>query len=277
MNGERGKTLRLGLGQMLVEGGEPERNLDRAIEMIENAAKENCDIVLLPEALDLGWTHPSAKDEAMPIPGPRSDRLGVAAKEHGIYVCAGLTEQDGNKVYNAAVLIDDKGELLLKYRKINVLSVAFEFYDIGNQISVVDTPFGKIGIDICSDNYGDALDIGSVLARMGAQIILSPCAWTCDYHYTEGQDPYADKWIQPYTYLGENFNVLIAGCTSVGYIVGGPYEGKKMIGCSLVADASGVRMQGQYNEFAGRLTVAEAPIPTDQKKGTDIGAMLTSK
>ena len=63
----------LGLGQLLVEGGEPIRNLERAEIMIKEASKNNCDIVILPECMDLGWTHPSAKSEALTIPGTYSD------------------------------------------------------------------------------------------------------------------------------------------------------------------------------------------------------------
>ncbi|PYQ25948.1 MAG: carbon-nitrogen hydrolase family protein, partial [Acidobacteria bacterium] len=63
------------MGQLLVEGGEPERNLQRAAQLVEEAARKQCDIVLLPEVLDLGWTHPSARTEAQPVPGPHSDRF----------------------------------------------------------------------------------------------------------------------------------------------------------------------------------------------------------
>jgi predicted amidohydrolase len=112
--------LKIGMGQLLVEGGEPERNLERAGDMVKEAAEKGCDLVLLPECLDLAWTHPSAKTEAHPIPGPYSDILCGLAKTQNIYLCAGLTEFSGDKVYNAAVFINPSGEILLKYRKINV-------------------------------------------------------------------------------------------------------------------------------------------------------------
>ena len=63
------------MAQLLVEGGEPERNLERAEEMICEAAQGGCQIVLLPETLDLAWTHPSAKNEALAVPGKYSARL----------------------------------------------------------------------------------------------------------------------------------------------------------------------------------------------------------
>ena len=269
--------MRIGLGQLLVEGGEPARNLARAVEQIVQAAAHRCDLVLLPETLDFAWTHPSGLYEAQPIPGPFSDQLCQAAC-HGLYVCAGLTERgaDGRN-YNAAILIDPQGHIILKYHKINLLDIEQPFYAVGQTLNVVDTPLGKIGVNICSDNYLDGLPIGHTLARMGADFILAPSSWTVDYSITEEHDPYKEKWLRPFSILAKLYNVVVAGTTSVGYIVGGPYEGKKSVGCSLAVDAQGVQAQGAFNEFAGQLVVADLARPNRPEKGTDIGLMLQRK
>lgn len=271
-------SLRVGLGQLLVEGGEPERNLARAEQMIADAATQSCDLLLLPETLDFAWTHPSALTEAQPIPGPYADRLCQAAREHGLYVCAGLTERaaDG-RIYNAALLINSAGEIICKYHKINLLEVELPFYAVGQTLNVVDTPLGKIGVNICADNFLDGLAIGHTLARMGAEFILSPSSWTVDYSITEEHDPYDEKWVKPYSILAQLYNVSVVGTTSVGYIVGGPYEGKKSIGCSLAVDAGGIRAQGAFNEFAGQLVVADLPRPVRAEQGTQIGQRLARK
>lgn len=269
--------LKIGLGQLLVEGGEPDRNLERAVAMIKEAAQNKCDIILLPETFDFAWTHPSALTEAQPIPGPYSNILCEEAKKQGIFVCAGLTEKLGEKIYNTAVFIDNTGEILLKYHKINLLAVEQPFYAIGNTLNVIDTKFGTIGVNICADNYMDGLPIGHTLARMGAQLILSPSSWTVDYSINEEHDPYQEKWIKPYSILAQLYDMVIIGTTCVGYIVGGPYEGKKSIGCSLAVNKDGIVAQGKFNEFAGELIIAEINIPQRQVKGTGIGEMLKKK
>ena len=268
------RPIRIGMGQLLVEGGEPERNLKRAVEMIAQAAAKKCDIVLLPECLDLAWTHPSAKTEAMPIPGPYSDILCEQAKKYNVFICAGLTEKFQDKVYNCAVLINECGEIILKYHKINLLVVEHEYYSIGQSLSAVDTKFGTIGVNICADNYKDGLVIGHTLARMGPQIILSPSSWTVDYSFVETDDPYGEKWIRPYYTLAKYYDLVIVGTTSVGVIVGGPYEGKKSVGCSLAVGRDGIIAKGEYNEFAGELIIAEFEVPVRKEKGTEIGAKL---
>lgn len=265
------------MAQLLVEGGEPERNLQRAEKLVREAKARQADLVLLPETLDLAWTHPSAYTEAQPIPGAFSHFFCALAKELSIWLCLGLTEKTDSKIYNTALLISDKGEIIHRYYKINLLEVEHPFYETGNSVSVVDTPFGKVGVNICADNYIESLHIGKTLAHMGAQIILSPSSWTVDHFVTEEMDPYRDKWIKPLSTLATLYEIPVVSTTSVGYIVGGPYEGKKMIGCSLAVDKHGNITQGEFNEFAGDLKIVDLELGEGKWKGTQYGKMLQQK
>lgn len=270
--------MKVGMAQLLVEGGEPYRNFERAEKLIKKAKEQGCDIVLLPETIDFAWTHPSGITESYPIPGPFSDILCEFAKTYQIYICVGLTEKiSDQKRYNTAIFIDPKGEILLKYHKINLLEVEFPFYEIGDVLKVIDTEFGKIGINICADNYYHSLHIGHTLARMGAQLILSPSSWTVDYSITEEDEPYKDKWIKPLRILSDWHDMVVISTTSVGYIVGGPYEGKKMVGKSLAVQKGKLLMEGVFNEFAGELKVVEFTMPIRKLKGTQIGEDLRNR
>lgn len=270
-------TMKIALGQLLVEGGEPERNFERAEKMIRHAAEQKADLILLPETIDFAWTHPSSLHEAEPIPGKFSELFCGFAKKYAIHICVGLTEKTPDKNYNTALLINEQGAIYGMHRKINLLEVEFPFYEVGQELRVYDTPWGKIGLNICADNYYDALHIGHALARMGAQLILSPSSWTVDYHITENDDPYRDKWFKPFHILASYYDLIVASTTSVGYIVGGPYEGKKMVGCSLVVDKNGVISSGKFNEFAGDLILLDLQLPQRKEKGTQIGKMLKDK
>ncbi|MCB9233902.1 MAG: carbon-nitrogen hydrolase family protein [Bacteroidia bacterium] len=266
--------IKVGMAQLLVEGGEPHRNFKRAIRMIEEAAEAGCQIVLLPETIDFAWTHPSAFTESVPIPGPFSEVFCEQARKHGIWICVGLTEKVGELNYNTALFINDQGEIVLKFSKINLLVVEHPYYQVGQTLNVLDTPFGKIGINICADNYIDGLHIGHTLARMGAQLILSPSSWTVDHSVTEKDDPYKDKWIKPLSILASYHGLVIISTTSVGYIVGGPYEGKKKVGRSIAVGPQGIIAEGTMNEFAGELTVVEFEMPVRTEKGTQIGEKM---
>lgn len=267
--------MKLGLAQLLVEGTEPDRNFGRAEKLIQSSAQQGCDMVLLPETIDFGWTHPDALQQAKYIPGDHSDIFCNLASKNNIWICVGLTEKSDYGNFNTALLIDTKGNIIGKHRKINLLTVEFPYYLPGSKLEVFQTDFGKIGLNICADNYLDAIDIGHVLARLGADLILSPSSWTVDHFITEAEDPYRDKWMKPLHTIANAHDLVIASATSVGYIVGGPYEGKKMVGCSLCIGKKGILGKGEFNEFAGELITVDFDWPQRKLKGVEIGESLT--
>src|SRR5262249_17371808 len=153
------ESFRVGMAQILVEGRRPDANLNRAVTAIRTAAELGCRLVVLPECLNLGWTDPSAREEAQPIPGPHFDRLASAAKEAGVHVAAGLVERAGPRRFNSAVLIGPDADLLLHHRKINELDIALDLYSVGDRLGVIQTELGKLGLSICADNFSDSLAI----------------------------------------------------------------------------------------------------------------------
>jgi predicted amidohydrolase len=272
------RILRVGMAQMLVEGGQPEANLRRAVAMIHDAATRGAAVVVLPECLDLGWTHPSARRLAQPIPGPHSDRLADAAIDAGVFVAAGLVERDGGRLYNAAVLISPEGQILLKHRKINELSIAFDLYETGSSLAVVETPIGRIGVDICADNFSNSLALGHALGRMGAQVLLSPSAWAVPPDHNNQKDPYGGLWIASYTELARLYEMPVIGVSNVGPMDAGVWAGMKCIGASIAVghDGSLVR-QLPYGERAEALEVVEVTLVERSLKGTSLCEALAAR
>jgi predicted amidohydrolase len=269
---------KVGMGQMLVEGGEVEKNLERARKKIHEAAARGCRIVLLPECLDCGWTYPDSPRLAKPIPGPHSDVLVKAAAESGIYVVAGLTERDGDRVYNTALLISPDSGILLKHRKINVLAIAQDIYEIGDRLGVAHTPLGTIGIDICADNFSDSLALGHSLARMGAQIILAPSSWAVDADFDHAKTPYGRFWRRSFDKLASMYDLTVISVSNVGWITGGVWKGRKCIGCSMAVGPGGKALaDSPYGVEADSLDIAEVELAPRQVKGTDISKMLKEK
>jgi predicted amidohydrolase len=223
---------------MLVEGGEKQRNLARAEELIAQAAEGRADLAVLPEAMDLGWAHPSCLTCAEPIPvGGPCQRLAAAACRNGIFVCSGLTEKDGDQVYNAAVILDRHGNLLSKHRKLNELEIGHPFYAQGNQLGVVHTELGSLGLMICADGFAKGNVLSRALGYMGADIILSPSAWAVDADHDNLREPYS--WLDIYENPARDFSMWIVGVSNVGQMTAGPWAGRKCIGCSLVVGPQG--------------------------------------
>jgi predicted amidohydrolase len=146
--------FRLALVQMRVDGGSRNGNIERAVERVAASAAAGAEVVLLPEALDLGWTHPSAQLEAGRIPdGFACAQLSEAARQHSVYVCAGLVERYRQQIFNSAVLIGPDGGLLLHHRKLNELEIGHATYAQGNRLAVSSTPLATFGLMICSDAF----------------------------------------------------------------------------------------------------------------------------
>jgi predicted amidohydrolase len=270
--------FKLGMGQMLVEGGKLEENLKRAKAMIRKASKAGCQITVLPECLDTGWTHPSTHELARTIPGETSDCLCEAAKACGIMVVAGLTELDKGRVYNSALLIDERGRMLLKHRKINVLKIAQDLYDIGNVLSVAETRFGTIGVNICADSFENSLAIGHVQARMGAHFIFSPSSWAVEANHDNNKQPYGENWKKAYTELCRLYGITMVGVSNVGWLTDGPWKGRKVIGCSLAIGPDGkIIAQGPYGSDAESLITVTLKAKPRDVKGTEYGRYLREK
>ena len=84
---------------------------------------------------------------------------------------------------------------------------------------------------------------------MGAQVILSPSAWAVDADHDNARDPYGKLWRDSYTELARLYDVTVIGVSNVGPITGGPWAGRKCIGCSLAVGPGGeVLAEGPYGE-----------------------------
>jgi predicted amidohydrolase len=255
-------TFRLALAQMPVIGGQREENLRCAVEYISKAARSGAAVVLLPEALDCGWCHESARTDAGPIPdGVSCLLLREAARINRIHVCAGLIERSGNQWFNSAVLISPEGEVLLHHRKLNELSMAHHLYALGDRLAVAHTALGTIGLMICADAFAPGQVVSRALGMMGAQVILSPCAWAVPPDHDNAQSPYGQLWLDNYGPVAKDFQMWIAGASNVGWVSGGEWSGHKCIGCSLVMNPRGEpALRGPYGAEASALLCVDLAL-----------------
>lgn len=232
-----GRGLRVALGQILVEAGRPDANIARALSAIDAAGAAGADMLVLPECLDFGWASDDARVGAEPIPGPRAALLAARAGSAGIMVAAGLSKRLGDIIYNAAILVDRDGTIVGQHRKINELDFARSVYAKGSKLEVFDTSMGRIGLAICADLL--LPEIGSTLAAMGAQLILSPSAWAVPVDHDEAATPYGEEWRSAYGNLARRHGVAVAAASNVGRIKGGSWHGRPVIGRSIAVNHDG--------------------------------------
>jgi nitrilase len=146
---------------------------DATIEKMGRLAKEaagrGAALAVFPEAFvptypDWVWrTTPWADgdwyarlaEQSVDVPGPACAAIGAIAAEHGIYLVAGINERAGGTIYNTLLYFGPDGTLLAKHRKLMPTGGERLVWGQGDgsTLSVIDTPFGRVGGLICWENY----------------------------------------------------------------------------------------------------------------------------
>lgn len=143
--------------------------------LVAKAAQKRADLVVLPETLTHTGRGVTYADAAEAIPGPSTEYFGELARQHRVHLVVGLLERDQTAVYNVAVLIDDQGKLVGKYRKVCLPRTEVEQGIVaGDSFPVFETRLGKIGMMVCYDGFYP--EVARELAINGAEIIAFPVA-----------------------------------------------------------------------------------------------------
>jgi len=157
-------------------------NLEKAEFLARQAGKEHCDIICFPEDFLTGPLGKENLNYAQEIPGDFTEKFSKLAKEYGLYIVMGtVIERDGENYYNTSVLIDDSGKILGKHRKIRLWFTEKVYLKQGNEASVFNTRFGKIGITICWDLAFP--EITKEMALKGARMVFCPSFWSFEDKY----------------------------------------------------------------------------------------------
>jgi len=229
------KTVKIALSQIFALDGDREGNFVRIENALKEAKAQGAEIACFPETTIYGWVNPDAHQRAHPIPGEDSDRMCGLARKYSIYICAGLAEKEHGHLYDSAILIDKEGRILLKHRKINLLTQLMNPpYTPGEDIQAVETPWGRIGILICADTF-----VKENLQRMAAlepDLVLVPYGWAAD----ETEWPqHGNELHKTVAQAARAIGAPVIGTDLVGEITRGPWAGKVYGGQSVAADAQG--------------------------------------
>ncbi len=229
------RTVRIALAQIFCLDGDRSGNFARIEGAIAEAKEQGAEIVCFPETAILGWVNPDAHERAFPIPGEDSDRLCKLAKVNNIFISIGLAEKEGEKLYDSVILIDNKGNIILKHRKINIVTELMSPpYTLGSDIKIVDTKFGKIGLLICADSFKE--EILNEMKELKPDLMLIPYGWAA------GEDAWpehAKALSRTVQNAAKVIGCPIVGTDVIGQISHGPWKGLTYGGASVVSDATG--------------------------------------
>jgi nitrilase len=214
-------------------------NLKSAAKWINEAANNNAKLVVLPEMFAMMGQKPIDKVAVKEKMGQGviQDFLAEQAKINEIWIVGGtipIACENENKVRAASLVFDNNGKCIARYDKIHLFDVVLSEKEIykesdttepGNELVVVDTPFGKLGLAVCYDVRFP--ELFRCLFNKGAEIIALPSAFTVPTGEAHWELLARSRAV-------DNFSYVIGACQ------GGTHSsGRKTFGNSIIVEPWG--------------------------------------
>lgn len=175
----------------LTSGPNVQANLLVVSKYLKEISQKKTKLVVLPENFALMPEHDAeylvhAETEGE---GPIQEFVSEHAKKYKLWIIAGtipIKTNDPKKVTSTTFVYNDVGEIVSRYDKIHLFDVELpnseesynesEVFSHGNQIQVIDTPIGIVGIAICYDLRFP--EIFRLQHKHNVQVIVLPAAFT---------------------------------------------------------------------------------------------------
>src|SRR6202521_1433674 len=163
------QIVRVAAVQIAPDLDTPMGTLDRVLGKIAKAADKGTTLAVFPETfvpwypyfsfirppMLSGAQHIHLYDNAVVVPGPVTEAVAAAARKYNIVVVLGVNERDHGTLYNAQLIFNANGALVLKRRKITPTFHERMIWGQGDGsgLKVVDTAVGRIGALACWEHY----------------------------------------------------------------------------------------------------------------------------
>ncbi len=171
--------MRVGIAQIDCEVGDLDLNTKNMVEYVEEAAGRGCSVIVFPEMSDTGYLMPVIVERGASWESGPIVQLREAARRNGIHVIAGLSEREGNSVFNAIASISPEGDLKARYRKTHLITAEpmFEHHHLGTGEDLILSEVGGItcGFMTCYDVRFP--EVSRCLTLAGAEVIFLPSAF----------------------------------------------------------------------------------------------------
>lgn len=253
------ETVRVACQQIAPVVGDLEGNRRLTSEAIAEAVTAGAQVVVLPELASSGYVFESVEEArscAEPAAGPTLQSWSRAASDGDAVVVGGFCElgEDG-LLYNSAALVDATGVVAV-YRKIHLWDREKLFFEPGLECApVVETRFGRIGVQVCYDlNFPE---VARGLAVAGADLIVLPSNLP-RFPLPEGERPMEIVLAMASAHLNHVFFALCDRC--------GPERGVEWVGGSVICDEWGWLLAGPTPGFGPGLVLADCDLSRAREK-----------
>ena len=177
--------IKLALCQMNVID-DKKSNIEKASSMIADGIDNNADFIILPEMFNCPYSNEKFIEYAEEEKDSYTlNKISKLAGDNNVYILAGsIPEMEDDKIFNTSYLFDKKGQIIAKHRKMHLFDIdvkdkiTFKESDVltaGDEFTIADTEFGKIGIGICYDVR--FVELARMMVENGAMILFYPGAF----------------------------------------------------------------------------------------------------
>jgi predicted amidohydrolase len=241
--------LNLGLAQINPRLGNVPANLERHLEMIEQAASQGVDLLIFPELSLTGYQVQDLVPEVA-IPATPSDPTFAALLEQSrrMDIMFGFIHQDRRQRFYIASAYLSGGECLHIHHKVYLPTYAMfdegRYFDQGEHVRAFDTRFGRFGMAICEDFWH--ITTPYLLWMDGADVLLFQSA--SPSRGLDGGDRLSgSRWVELVNQAyGSFFTSYVVHCNRVGF-----EDGKNFWGGSSIVDPDGeLLLHGHYFDEA---------------------------
>ena len=163
------RTVRAAAAQLSPDFESLDGTLNKVLDTLDQAASKGVQLIVFPETflpyypyfsfvkppVQMGADHMRLYERAVVVPGPVTHAVAARAKQHGMVVVLGVNERDHGSLYNAQLIFNADGSLLLKRRKITPTFHERMLWGQGDGagLKVVETGFGRVGALACWEHY----------------------------------------------------------------------------------------------------------------------------
>ncbi|QYR24238.1 carbon-nitrogen hydrolase family protein [Paenibacillus sp. sptzw28] len=182
-------AIKIALAQCSSIDGNIKENVNRAYEMIEEAGKNNVDIIMFPEKYLTGYVPEIVKsnltENTILINDVRIQKLRQACEKYGIWSIIGTPVKSGEDVFISSIIIDSNGKEVGVYDKSHLFQTEKEIFSTNNEQIIIKLKGWNIGMGICYD--AGFPEHSRILAQNGCHLYMGSSLFSKGMGYKESR------------------------------------------------------------------------------------------
>ncbi len=258
------RNVRIAVAQYEPRVGDVEGNREAAVRWARDAGRQGAQLIVLPELASSGYVFEEEEEAQRTAEdadaGPLVSDLTAVSRDTGSYIVAGLNERGSGVRHNSAVLVGPEGRLAT-YRKLHLFNDEKSWFEAGDDLPIVDLPFGRVGMIICFDLWFP--EPARALALAGAEVIAVPTNWVASFKRTV----YDDRGYCQGDYVAMATaaqNAVVMACADRV----GTERGTQFLGASIIVGVDGWPAAGPASRDGEELLLADVDLDEVERART---------